>query len=163
MDIPGYEGLYQIYEDGRIFSFLSDRFLKHRIDRKGYPYIGLFPEEKGKAKNHSIHRLLAEVYLSNPENKPQVDHKDNNPLNFHLNNLRWATQHENMKNIRKLSRNTSGYTGVYLNKKNKKWIAQLSAEGTVKYLGSYTTAEEASAAYQATAKVIYGEFYRETK
>lgn len=155
MEIEGYETLYMIYDNGRIYSLISKKFLKHKYN-KNYPYVSLYKDKI--AKNKWIHRLVAEHYLPNPENKSQVDHIDRNPRNCHVSNLRWATQSENMKNIKKLAKNTSGVTGVYYHAKNKKWIAQLSCEGTVKYIGSYTTKEEASDIYSAYANMVYGEY-----
>lgn len=73
-DIKGYEGLYAATSCGRIFSYRAKKFLKPRITKKGYCRVLLYKD--GKGKDFYIHRLVAEAYLDNPENLPQVNHKD---------------------------------------------------------------------------------------
>lgn len=92
-DIKGYEGLYGITSCGRVYSYRAKRFLKPWKNNKGYLLAGLCKD--GKKKHHLIHRLVAEAYLDNPENKPCISHLDENPLNNYVNNLSWATYEEN--------------------------------------------------------------------
>jgi len=93
MEINGYPD-YLIYEDGRIWSKKSDKYLKPQLYGNGYYYISL-----GKKKNrHSIHRLLAQHFIPNPDKKDFVDHIDRNKTNNSLDNLRWATRTENNNN-----------------------------------------------------------------
>lgn len=68
--------------------------INYKID---YPVLCLTNKE-GKRTRPKVHRLLAEMYIDNPEKKPQVDHIDRNPKNFNLDNLRWATEKEQCKN-----------------------------------------------------------------
>lgn len=82
---------YFITEDGQVWSEHSKRFLKLIIHR-GYHKVHLNFNE-----NAIVHRLVAELYLENPENKPQVNHIDGNKLNNHYTNLEWCTQSENTK------------------------------------------------------------------
>lgn len=94
--IKGYEG-YFIFEDGRIFSNKSKKFLSQRTrgrTSRQYYMVTLF-DSNGKRKNLSVHRLVAETFIPNPENKPVVNHKDNNPFNNHVDNLEWVTSSEN--------------------------------------------------------------------
>ena len=93
-DIKGYEGLYAITSCGKVWSYKSKRFLTPRINDKGYLRVALSKE--GQAKDFYIHRLVAMAYIPNPENKPVVNHLDENPLHNYLNNLEWATQKENL-------------------------------------------------------------------
>lgn len=95
-NIDGYEG-YVIYEDGRVFSTKSNRFLSPRlrgVKRRQYQSVALYGRDR-KAKEKSIHILVAQAFLPNPDNKPIVNHKDNNPLNNHVSNLEWCTYTEN--------------------------------------------------------------------
>ena len=94
-DIEGYEGLYQISNKGRVKSLHngSERILRPVIDRYGYYYIMLYNDSV--RKYFKIHRLVAQAFISNPENKPQVNHKDENKKNNCIENLEWATAKEN--------------------------------------------------------------------
>ena len=86
---------YQISTYGRVKSFWgkTPKILKPQLHCTGYLCIGL--RLNGKRKICRIHRLVAEVFIPNPDNKPQVNHGDGHPLNNHLSNLTWATGSEN--------------------------------------------------------------------
>lgn len=92
-DIKGYEGLYAITSCGKVWSHRAQKFLKPQKDRYGYLHVNLYKD--GKAKKYKIHRLVAEAYIPNPENKPQVNHKDENKEHNYVNNLEWMTSKEN--------------------------------------------------------------------
>lgn len=81
---------YLISTDGRVIG-RSGKELKQHL-RKGYCYITI-----GKQK-FSVHRMVALTYIPNPENKPEIDHIDGNPLNNNVDNLRWVTRQENEMN-----------------------------------------------------------------
>lgn len=93
---------YHICEDGRVFSMKKNRYLLPRVDRHGYSYVTLTKGD-GKSVYKSIHRLVAIAFVPNPDNKPQVNHKDCNKRNNHVSNLEWVTQLEN--NIHTISMN----------------------------------------------------------
>ena len=88
-DIPGYEGLYTITEDGKIFSTYSQRFLKSWYNYKGYEEVTL-SDKNYNQKKYKVHRLVAMTYLNNPEGFDQVNHKDENKQNNHVSNLEWC-------------------------------------------------------------------------
>lgn len=103
-DIPNYEGLYQVSNLGNIKSVarsytnskgkaynIKERILKLTISN-GYYSVTLNNKSK---KRFTIHRLVAQVFISNPENKEEVNHKDGNKLNNCYNNLEWCTKSEN--------------------------------------------------------------------
>lgn len=90
--IKGYEGLYSISEDGKVFSHIKNRFKK--TYKSNYEYVRLV--KNGIEKHKSIHRLVAENFIPNPNNLPVVDHIDNNPFNNCVENLQWLTQKENI-------------------------------------------------------------------
>lgn len=87
---------FLIYDDGKIWSKFSNKFLKP-YNNNGYSKVKLTNDEKIR-KEYYIHRLIALSYLDNSENKPEVDHIDRNRSNNKLENLRWATLSENRKN-----------------------------------------------------------------
>jgi hypothetical protein len=89
-----------------------------------------------------------------------VDHIDSNTLNNRRENLRLATYSQNSMNTRISSRNTSGYKGVSVDATGNSWRAQIKAEGEIKYLGLYSTPEEAHEAYKIAAVKYFGEFAR---
>lgn len=103
-DIKGYEGQYQVSNLGRVKSL--DRYvpcnrgvtlLKSQImkpmERKGYLRVSLSKDNKDTA--FSIHRLVADAFVDNPDNKPQVNHIDGNKQNNIASNLEWCTNGEN--------------------------------------------------------------------
>ena len=101
-DILGYEDLYKVSNLGRIKSLVSSK--KERIlksDRGGDYYNRVFLRKDKKTKTYRVHRLMAQTFLPNPENKPMVNHKDGNKLNNSLDNLEWCSSLENVRHARK--------------------------------------------------------------
>lgn len=92
-DIEGYEGLYAITSCGKVWSYKSKKFLTPRPTKTGYLQVMLYKD--GKGLNHYIHRLVAIAYVPNPNDLPQVNHKDENKENNYVNNLEWITHKEN--------------------------------------------------------------------
>lgn len=76
------------------------KILRQQTDRYGYNYIKLFDDSK-KSKKMKIHRLVAKAFIPNPENKPQINHKDGNKQNNNYTNLEWVNQKENMNHAKK--------------------------------------------------------------
>lgn len=93
VDIRGFEGIYGVTSCGRVWSYRSKKFLKPMIDKDGYLCISL--RNKNIRKMAKIHRLVAEAYISNLENKPQVNHLDECKEHNYVNNLCWVTGYEN--------------------------------------------------------------------
>ena len=86
-DIKGYEGLYAITPEGEVWSYKKKMFLVPR-NSKGYLRVKLCRD--GQKKWYRVHRLVAEAYIPNPENLPQINHKDENKTNNCLQNLEWC-------------------------------------------------------------------------
>lgn len=105
-DIPGYEGLYQVSTYGRVRSLdhygyfgartvlYKGKIVKPAVGTDGYYHVYL-QNGKGNRKPISIHRIVAQVFLSNPYGKREVNHKDENKLNNRVENLEWLTSKEN--------------------------------------------------------------------
>lgn len=98
-DIPGYEGLYQASNLGRIRSLIRNKILIGGI-KNGYREVILC--KNGKRKYMLVHRLIAQTFLENKKNKPQINHIDGNKHNNNVNNLEWCTRSENMKHAYKI-------------------------------------------------------------
>lgn len=94
--IEGYENYY-ISSHGRVYSTnYGGRILKPWLDGKhNYLQVGL--SKNNKVHKESIHRLVALAFIPNVDNKPEVNHKDYDSTNNHVNNLEWVTREENMR------------------------------------------------------------------
>ena len=93
-DIKGYEGLYGITSCGKVWSYRRNRFMKLSSDKNGYLVVNL--SRDGGFKQFKVHRLVADAYINNPENKLEVNHLDEDKQNNSVNNLAWATRYENI-------------------------------------------------------------------
>lgn len=95
-DIDGYEGTYQISNKGNVKSLKcgKERILRPGINSWGYMVVCLYHDNMKKTVK--LHRLVAQAFIPNPENKPQINHKDENKLNNCVNNLEWTTAKENI-------------------------------------------------------------------
>lgn len=91
-DIQGYEGLYAITDQGQVWSYRKKGFLVPR-DKNGYYQVHL-TDRDGKLIDYAIHRLVAQAFIPNPENKPTVQHEDEDKHNNNVSNLSWATYSE---------------------------------------------------------------------
>jgi len=161
LDIEGYEGSYQVSNLGQVRN-KEGRILKQQIDigkgSKSYR-INL------RQKMCFVHRLVAKAFIPNPENKPCVDHIDQNSLNNTVSNLRWATHSENHANVKKSISTkisyTSSYKGVSKTRtKQIKWRSQIRILGKITHLQIFYCMHAAARKYNQTASEVYGEYCR---
>lgn len=98
--IKGFEGLYSVTEDGQVYSHRRHNFLrlcqsnsKKQNNNSNYYFVNL---TNGKYRERRyVARLVADAFLPNSENKPEINHKDGNHFNNKINNLVWSTHQEN--------------------------------------------------------------------
>lgn len=127
------------------------------LSSKGYINIAL------DKKHYMAHRIIWKLYYG-IEPTALIDHINGNKDDNRIENLREVTHLENCRNIKKLNKfNKSGYTGVHLCKKTKKWFAFIYLKGKSISLGSFGTIEEAIAAREEGVNKFYGEHYNRSK
>ncbi|MBW1620086.1 NUMOD4 domain-containing protein [Lactiplantibacillus plantarum] len=120
-DIPGYEGLYQVSNYGRVKSlFRYKKILIPYTQPNEYQAVQLYKSKKSAFK--LIHRLVAMAFLPNPDCKPDVNHKDECKTNNRLTNLEWVTAKEN---------SNYGTSMLRMAKKQGKELCQLDQDGKV--------------------------------
>ena len=142
LKIPNFED-YSVSSDGRV---KRDRISKGTsggelsiAHNKKTGTCMIILTKSGKKYHKSIHRLVAEAYIPNPENKPEVNHKDGNRSNNLVTNLEWNTGSENIKHSHiNLDRNFTAYGSNHANSKS---VTQYSLDGFI--LGVYGSTAEA--------------------
>lgn len=125
---------YKISEDGTIISLYTGKTKSQHVGSTGYYMVSLSHE--GKSRPQRVHRLLASMFISNPEKKPEVNHVDGNKLNNSLDNLEWVTHEENMRHAFStgLANNTGSKNGLSkLKEKDIPIIRQLLTDGVSQY------------------------------
>ena len=130
-DVVGYEGLYQVSDQGRVKNlertfidkigrerYVKECILKPGMDKGGYLRVGLCDGEK--RKTFKVHRLVCEAFHENPDNKPQVNHINEIKTDNRASNLEWATAREN---------SNFGTRNERLGKARSKPVAQYAQDG----------------------------------
>ena len=110
MEVNNYPD-YLIYPDGRIWSKKRNIFMNGSENHKGYKQVRFTYNKIRTLK--LFHRLVAEHYIPNPENKPQVDHINRNRQDNRVENLRWVSLEEQAQNKGQFKNNTSGHKCIF--------------------------------------------------
>jgi hypothetical protein len=157
--IKGYEGLYEIDTEGNVFSTnrrvktkngkilsLKGRMIKQFISTSGYKNVGLHKE--GKQEMRYVHRLVAQTFIENPRNYPQINHKNENRLDNRVDNLEWCTAKYN-----------SNYGGhgqrISAAAQTKRTIISYTKDGIIKeYKTMKAAAEDMAVSLQAVWSAI---------
>ena len=95
-EIRDYTG-YEVSSYGRIYSNKSGKILKLKSDKYGYKVVNLYNLKESRKKTQLVHRLVANAFIPNPKNKPQVNHINFNRSDNKVKNLEWTTAKENVK------------------------------------------------------------------
>lgn len=144
------------------FAILDDYWFSELSKYKWY----IYRKKNGKCYAFRLERLpnkksktvLMHRVIMNAQKGVIIDHIDGDGLNNHPNNLRIATNSQNLMNRGKTSKNTSGFKGVHWNKGHGKWQAQINVGGKHKSVGFFTTKELAYEAYCEACNKYHGEF-----
>lgn len=146
-DIKGFEGVYQVSDLGNVKSLkrfvsnghalieVKEKLLTKKLTKKGY--LSVTFRHYDHFSTPLIHRLVAIAFVPNPDNKPQVNHKNGIKINNSKHNLEWSSSMENCCHRELLNLKTSSFTGVHWDKKDRKWKAYIQFESKQKYLGSF--------------------------
>ena len=169
-DVIGYEGIYQVSSEGKVRSV--DRWVTYKDDKKvfyygkelvfsdnnsGYKKVILSRNQKHDRRY--VHRLVAEHFLENKENKPQVNHKDGNPSNNNISNLEWVTSAENIKHSFDILNRKGTMKGEFGKEHNRsKGYIQISMnnEEIKRWASSYEIERELGIQQQNISKVCKG-------
>lgn len=157
--VAGYEGLYEVSDQGRVRSFVVSRINGFREGphlmrlntrrRDGYQTVNLVSD--GQVATKKVHQLVAVAFLGKRPSGNNPDHINGIRRDNRVENLRWATQKQNSWNTT-TARSASGVVGVYVSKNGAKpWRACVMRNGRYVSVGTYWTIEEAKAARDAAA------------
>lgn len=146
--IQGTDQMYEIYENGDVYSYHSNKFLKPFIDKDGYLRVTITYNKRYRKK--FIHRLVAQAFIENPEEYSIINHIDGDKKNNWPENLEWCTHSHNTKHAYRtgLKKNTKGSESV-LSKINKRDLPKLRED--IKNGMSY---EDISEKYQISTTLI---------
>lgn len=134
-----------IYKNGQIVNYKS-KLLSQAINTSGYNYVVI--TINNKRCNKLVHRLVAEAFISNPNNYPYINHKDENKQNNNVNNLEWCTSKINMN---------SGTVRQRISKNRKVSIIRIDKDGNkVKYSSISAAALDNNVSISAISKNLTG-------
>ena len=165
--IKEFEGYYEVSNIGRVRSLNykrtgKEKILKNIEDYKGYLEVGL--TKNGKRKQFKVHRLVAEAFIPNPENKPCIDHINTVKSDNRVENLRWVTYKENSNNektLEKFKGENHHFFGKHHTEETKKKISEAQKGENNHMYGKHHT-EEAKKKMSESQKGEKGSMYGKT-
>jgi hypothetical protein len=164
--VIGLETSYEISETGIINSLkrrinrgdkpsyvIKEKFLSTPLDRYGYRKVTF--SVNGKKIYTTVHRQVALAFIPNPDNLPEVNHKDGDKLNNHWKNLEWCSTRHNVLHYYKNNETSSKYSGV--SKTEKSFRTQLYTNKVRYDFGTLKTEDEAAKIYQKALSILENE------
>lgn len=127
-----------IVRNGRT-CFVKGVLLKQYLG-KGYKRVALYDGNRESRTNYSVHRLVAEAFIPNPDNLPEINHKDENKLNNNVDNLEWCDSKYNSNFGTAIARRVAHQNWDDISKKNSKKVVQLDLNGNI--IKEYASSKE---------------------
>lgn len=140
---------YQVSSHGRVRNN-KGKILKGRPDGGGYLQVNLYNNETHK--NMRINRLVGFAFIENPDDLPVIDHRDLDKKNNNVDNLRWVSYSKNNTHKKKQKNNTSGTTGVGVNKQMNSYYAQWQDDEVKKHRKYFSIKEHGKEEAERLAK-----------
>lgn len=131
-------------------------FITRYVGQRAGRVSGDYREVGIQGKHYAEHRII--YFMHTGEQPEYVDHRDGNPLNNVISNLRAATNSTNQANAKMRHDNTSGIKGVSWHKAKRKWRATITVNGKSKHLGLFDSIEEAKEVRERAAEQLFGDF-----
>lgn len=126
-DAVGYEGLYKVSDIGNVMSVRTGKLLKTKKNNRGYIQVHMFINKKDYMQ--LIHRVVGKAFIDNPDNLPQINHKDEDKNNNSVENLEWCTNIYNRRYGTGCQRSTEHHDYKKISILNSKPIMQFSKKG----------------------------------
>ena len=162
-DVPGYEGLYQVSNLGRVRSEKRSTtrgvILKGKINTHGYVEVTL--SKKNVRKTARVHRMVAIAFIPNPEGKPQVNHRNGDRSDNRAENLEWCTASENMVHARDVLHHLGGKRKYIPIKPRRRFTDDEIRQIRSSNKSSQRIAQETGVSKQAILAIRHRKSYRE--
>jgi len=157
--IKNYEGIYGINKKGDVYSAFSGKHINTDVNNFGYKRVVLCSNKI--KKRFFLHKLVAETFIPNNENKEQVNHKDGNKQNNNVSNLEWVTPSENI--LHAWSTGMLRVTPNYIQERNRKIPVSDYKDLVEKYKNGSLDIKTLAKKYDVTPSAIYNCVYKNLK
>jgi len=149
--IEGYEGMYEVSDQGRVKSFLSKKVIIMKTNVKEWYSLASLKKDKMVSRKY-VHRIVANAFLDGFVESLNVDHINGIKSDNRVTNLRILNKAENSRAFKtKIKNTTSKYRGVSWNVKINKWSARIGINGKTTYIGVFHNEVDAAKAYNSKA------------